>query len=75
MCDSKASDTEKGVCYLQLAKETGDLGYCWKYQPDFNVCMKEVITYRHDTDLCYNLHPDSRAGCLKAYQDSLNINK
>lgn len=68
ICDSKIADAEKGKCYLQLAKETGDLGYCWKYQTDFNVCMKDVISYRHDPDLCNNLHPDSRAGCIKWYE-------
>ena len=68
ICDSKINDAEKGKCYLQLAKETGDLGYCWKYQNDFNVCMKDVILYRHDPDLCNNLHPDSRVGCVKWYE-------
>ncbi len=71
VCDSKSTEIEKAKCYLQLAKEAGDLGYCWKYQASFSVCMKEVILYRHDPSLCNNLHPDSRVGCLKAYEAAI----
>jgi hypothetical protein len=70
MCSSKSTDKEKSVCYLQLAKETGDLGYCWKYQANFTTCVNSVVLYRYDPNLCYHLHPDSRPGCLKAFHDN-----
>lgn len=70
MCSTKSTDTDKSVCYLQLAKETGDLGYCWKYQANFSICVNDVILYRHDPSLCYHLHPDSQPGCLKAFYDN-----
>jgi hypothetical protein len=71
LCDDKDTELKKGVCYLQLAKETGDIGYCWKYQTNFSICVNTVILYRHDPNLCYKLHPDSQPGCFDAYKKSL----
>jgi hypothetical protein len=67
ICSSFNDGNKQKICYRELARQTGDLGYCWQADAP-NECMDRVPLERREPGLCLSLHPDSAVGCVEYYE-------